>query len=182
MDLFKNIVMVILSPGEGWADVNTKGIPTSRVLSGAFYPLLAVMAITAFVPMVYDHTITLERSLMQAIVQFSSYFITYFASNFLLAGFYPELVKTKGAEARLNDYLLYNLIFLVLLQIVKNVLPIDFTPIFFLMLFMPWIAFRGLEVLGIAKEKRITFLIFSTLLLILTPLLINYLLSMLIIH
>ncbi len=100
MDLFKNIVMVILSPGEGWADVNTKGIPTSRVLSGAFYPLLAVMAITAFVPMVYDHTITLERSLMQAIVLFSSYFITYFASNFLLAGFYPELVKTKGAEAR----------------------------------------------------------------------------------
>jgi hypothetical protein len=50
------------------------------------------------------------------------------------------------------------------------------------MLFMPWIAFRGLAVLGIAKEKRITFLIFSTLLLILTPLLINYLLSMLIIH
>ena len=180
MEVFKNIVMVILSPRDGWSDVNAKGIPTGQVLASAFYPLLAVTAITAFVPMIYDHTITIEQSLMDAIALFSSFFFTYFITNFLLAGFYPELVKTKGAETRMNDYILYNLIFLVILQIIKNILPIDFTPIFFLMLFMPWIAHRGIPFLGLQKEKETNFLIFSASLMLFTPLVIRYLIGLLI--
>ena len=90
-------------------------------MANAFLPLLAVLAISAFVPMVYDSTLTLSESLLSAIVQFASYFFTYFISSYMLSVFYPELVKTKTALDRLNDYILYNLIYLVLLSIANRV-------------------------------------------------------------
>lgn len=181
MDILKNILLVIISPRVGWEDINVGGIATSRLLRQAFFPLLAILAVTSFVPMLYDATITLSMSLMTAIIQFSSYFFSYHIINYLLGGFFPELVKTKGASARLNDFIIYCLIYMVLLGIAANVLPIDFTPIFFLMTYLVWIVYRGADYLVLDKKKMPQFLIVSSAALLLTPLVIKSLLSMLIV-
>ena len=78
MELLKNIILVIISPRVGWEDVSQSSIPTGKIMANAFLPLLAGLAISAFVPMVYDSTLTLSESLLSAIVQFASYFFTYF--------------------------------------------------------------------------------------------------------
>ena len=118
---------------------------------------------------------------MTGIVLFSTYFISYYIIIYLLGGFYPELVKTEGATARLNDYILYNLIFLVLLMILRKLLPSDFTPVLFLMVYLPWMAYRGTDHLFVKKDKVAKFVVISSVLLLGLPLLLNALLSLLIV-
>lgn len=180
VELLKNIILVIISPKVGWEEVNHTSIPTAKVRNNAFYPLLAMLAVACFVPMLYDKTITFAHSLMTGIVMSSSYFITYFICSYLLGGFYPELVKTQAATGRLNDYIIYNLIFLVILLIIRFVLPGMFTPIYFLMAYMPYIAFRDLEYLVLKKHKEGKFLVISSAMMLLLPQIIIWLLNMII--
>jgi len=169
MSIWHNIFCVITAPRYGWEVINESNIPTGKVLSNAYRPLLYVLGLTSFVPMIYDSTISFSTSLMTGIVLFSTYFISYYIITYLLGGFYPELVKTEGATARLNDYILYNLIFLVLLMILRNLLPSDFTPVLFLMVYMPWMAYRGTDHLFVKKDKVAKFVVISSALLLGLP-------------
>jgi hypothetical protein len=172
---------VITAPRYGWEVINESNIPTGKVLRSAYFPLLCVLALSCFVPMIYDHTLSFSRQLMTGIVLFSTYFISYYIIIYLLSGFYPELVKTQGAKARLNDYILYNLIFLVLLMILRNLLPSDFTPVLFLMVYLPWMAYRGTDHLFVKKDKVTKFVVISSLLLLGLPILLKAILSLLIV-
>ena len=181
MSIWKNIFCVITSPRYGWEVINDSNIPVGKVMRTAFMPLLIVLALSCFVPMIYDHTLSFSMSLMTGIVLFSTYFISYYIIIYLLGGFYPELVKTEGASARLNDYILYNLIFLVLLMILRNLLPSDFTPVLFLMVYLPWMAYRGTDHLFVKKEKVAKFVVISSVLLLGLPILLKAVLSLLIV-
>lgn len=181
MSIWHNIFCVITAPKYGWEVINESNIPTGKVLRSAYLPLLCALALSCFVPMLYDHTITFSTSLMTGIVLFSTYFISYYIIIYLLGGFYPELVKTEGATARLNDYILYNLILLVLLRVLRNLLPSDFTPVLFLMVYLPWMAYRGTDHLFVKKDKVAKFVVISSVLLLGLPLLLEVLLSLLII-
>ena len=177
MSIFKNIFCVITAPKYGWEVINDSNISTGRVLVFAFFPLLAVMGLTCFVPMIYDSTLTFTHQLMEGIVLFSSYFISYYIISYVLSGFYPELVKSVGAVSRLNNYILYNLIFLVLLEILCNVLPSDFTPVMFLKLYMPVMAYRGTGNLFVSKNKVMKFTAISASLILFLPILFNWILG-----
>ena len=181
MSIWHNIFCVITAPKYGWEVINESNIPTGKVLRSAYLPLLCALALSCFVRMLYDHTITFSTSLMTGIVLFSTYFISYYIIIYLLGGFYPELVKTEGATARLNDYILYNLILLVLLRVLRNLLPSDFTPVLFLMVYLPWMAYRGTDHLFVKKDKVAKFVVISSVLLLGLPLLLEALLSLLII-
>jgi len=179
--LLKNIIYVIVRPRVGWEMVNESTVSKGRALSGAYYPLLGVLALSCFVPMLYDRTLTLSQQLMTGIIEFSSYFITYFIASYLLGGFYPELVKTNAGHERLNDFIVYNLIFLVLLKILRNLLPSDFTPVLFLMLYMPWMVYRAVDHLGVRPDKVTKFVAVASLLIMGLPLAIMYFLGLFIV-
>ncbi len=169
MSIWQNIFCVITSPKYGWEVINESNIPTGKVFSSAYVPLLCVLALSCFVPNIYDDTLTFKDSLMSVIVLCSSYYISYHVIVYLLGGFYPELVKTEGASARLNDYILYNLIFLVLLSILRKLLPSDFTPVLFLLVYLPWMAYRGTDHLFVKKNKVPKFVVISSVLLLGVP-------------
>ena len=181
MSIWHNIFCVITSPKYGWEVINQSNIPTGKVLRSAYIPLLCVLALSCFVPMIYDRTILFSSSLMTGIVLFSTFFISYFLISYLLEGFYPELAKTEGAKARLNDYILYNLIFLVLLRILSNLLPSDFTPVLFLMVYLSWMAYRGTDNLFVKKNKVAKFVIISSALLLGLPFMFEAILGLFII-
>ncbi len=157
MEILKNIIFVIVSPRMGWDDVNRSSIPTGRLLSSTFLPLLAVLAVTSFVPMLYDPSLTLVESLLKAIINFFSYFVTFHLTAYLVGSLFPDIVPSRGAADRLDDYIIYNLIYLILLEIANNLLPVDFAPIFFLMFYMPYIAYVGTEFLGVDSERKLRF-------------------------
>ena len=181
MSIWHNIFCVITAPKYGWEVINDSNIPMGKVMRNAYLPLLCVLALSCFVPMIYDRTLSFSTCLMTGIVMFSTYFISYYIISYLLGGFYPELVKTEGATARLNDYILYNLIFLILLMLLRNLLPSDFTPVLFLMLYLPWMAYRGTDNLFVKKEKVAKFVVVSSTLLLGLPLLLSIILDLFII-
>ncbi|MBR6946983.1 MAG: hypothetical protein IKH53_03425 [Muribaculaceae bacterium] len=181
MSIWHNIFCVITAPRYGWEVINESNIPTGKVLRSAYLPLLCVLALSSFVPMLYDHTVSFSTSLMTGIVLFSTFFISYYMIVYLLGGFYPELVKTQGASARLNDYILYNLILLVLLMILRNLLPSDFTPVLFLLVYLPWMAYRGTDHLFVTKDKVAKFVVISSALILGIPIVLKALLGLLIV-
>lgn len=180
-ELLKNILCVIVKPHYGWERVSESQLSPGLALSGLYYPLLGLLALACFFPMVYDHTITVSHSLMTGIIEFSSFFITYFITSYLLEGFYPELAKTRAARNRLNDFIVYNLVFLVLLKILRYLLPSDFTPVLFLMLYMPWMVYRATEYLEVRENKVTKFVVIASALIMGLPIAINYFLSLFII-
>jgi len=181
MGIWHNIFCVITAPKYGWEVINKSNIPVGKVMKSAYVPLLIILALSCFVPMIYDRTIGFSYSLMKGIVLFSTYSISYFIIIYLLGGFYPELVKTEGGNARLSDFILYNLIFLVLLIILSNLLPNDFTPVLFLMGYLPWMAYRGTDHLFLSKEKVGKFVLISSALLLGLPQLLKAILDLFII-
>lgn len=181
MSIWHNIWCVITAPRYGWELINETNIPTGTVMRSAYLPLLGLLALSCFVPMIYDRTISFSTSLLTGIVMFSTYFISYYIIVYLLGGFYPELVKTEGATARLNDFILYNLIFLVLLIILRNLLPSDFTPVLFLMAYLPWMAYRGTAHLFVKKNKVAKFVVISSALLLLLPIALKAILGLFIV-
>ena len=181
MSIWHNIFCVITAPRYGWEVINESNIPTGKVLRSAYLPLLCVLALSSFVPMLYDHTVSFSTSLMTGIVLFSTFFISYYMIVYLLGGFYPELVKTQGASARLNDYILYNLTLLVLLMILRNLLPSDFTPVLFLLVYLPWMAYRGTDHLFVKKDKVAKFVVISSALILGIPIVLKALLGLLIV-
>ena len=132
--------------------------------------------------MIYDRTITFATSLMTGIVMFWTYYLSYYIIIYLIGSFYPEMVKTEGATARMNDFVLYNLIFLVLLTILRNLLPSDFTPVLFLMIYVIWMVIRGTDHLFVKKHKVTRFVILSSVLLLGLPVLIKAILGLFIIQ
>ena len=181
MSIWQNIFCVITSPKYGWEVINESNIPTGKVMHAAYVPLLCVLALSCFVPMFYDRTISFSYSLLTGIGMFFSYYLSYYIIMCLMSSFYPELVKTEGATARLSDYILYNLIFLVLLMILRKLLPDDFTPVLFLMLYLPWMAYQGTEHLFVKKEKVMKFFAVSSLLLLILPIALQYFFDLVII-
>ena len=124
--------------------------------------------------------ITISSSLMDAIVSFSKYMISYFLCSYLLSGFYPEFTRSQIALSKLNNYLIYNLSFMIILSVLINLLNAEFSVLYFMFLFMPYMAFNGLEFLGLKDGKSIKFFIISTLMMMVLPFLFGFILNSLI--
>ena len=52
--MLKKILIVIIKPKLGWQYIDDSGNSTQRVLSGVFFPLLAILAISSHVVVVTD--------------------------------------------------------------------------------------------------------------------------------
>ena len=180
MSIAKNIFMVIASPKVGWEEINESVTPTQKVLSSGLYPVLALLAIASFVRYFYNPTDwTLSKLLIYAIIEFTSFFASYFLISYLLGGFYPRLVKTPASTTRLNNFIIYNLIYLALLEICNNMLDDAFTPLYFMLLYVFVLVYKGaIHYLGMPNDKKLTkFVIIASLLFILLPIIIRELLK-----
>ena len=179
--MLRKLLVVIISPKVGWQIIDDSSDSTMRVLSSLFFPFLAILTVSCFVPMLYDSTSnTISSSLMNAIVSFSKFFITYFLCSYLLSGFYPQFTRSQVALAKLNNFILYNLLLLIILSILINVLNAEFSPVYFLFLYMPYMAYRGGDFLCLEKGKTVKFVIISSIMMLAFPFLIGWVLDSLI--
>lgn len=171
MNIFKNIILVIISPKVGWDEVNRTGYPEDSILSKAYLPLLCILGLTSFLRIFYD-SISVTDAFINALISCFIYFIEYYVASYLISGFYPELVKTKAGQGRVNSFILYNLIYLLILNIINNLMPIDFTPVMFMTIYVMWITTKGVDFLGLKESKTIKFVLISSALFLIVPFLI----------
>lgn len=184
MSVFKNIALIVVSPKIGWDEVSRSGFTTRKVEQAGFLPMLALLAVASFVPMFYDSTLwTLSRTLLHALAEFLSFYAAYFLISYLLGGFYPDLVKTNSGRIRLDNFILYNLCFVVILEIFNNLLDNDFAPLYFLLFYSIMLVSKGTIFLGIqGQPKTPKFVALSCLMIMLIPIAFRKILEMMIIH
>lgn len=169
MNFFKHIILLIVSPKEGWKDIGKYSIPNSLLLAKVFYPCLALVAMSAFVPYLCGSANTsLQGSVINAMLDFVKYFIAFFASSAILSGKFADIFQQKSDVNKLNNLIVFCLTILALFNILRNVMPgFPFFEIF--PLYIVYVVYRGSAYLEIPNEKNVPFVAISTVLFLAIP-------------
>ncbi len=173
-----NIFRLIVSPKATWGTL-MNGASSSVFEKAMYYPLLAILAITAFVKMLYDNSLTLSMAVMDAINSYISYFLGYIICAFIVSLSLPKIQEAdkRVSDGRVKVFVMYNMSFLVILDIVQNFLPADFIFLHVFPLYLLVLISSGMSFFHIDKSKNAIFVLGVFLLVVLMPVVINMLLS-----
>ncbi len=178
MSFTKNIVLLLLSPKNGWKEIKRYNTPAKLMLSKVVYPLIALLSLSAFAQMLYNSELTISVGIQQAIIEFSKYFFAYLLVNYLMTGFFPKVVNNKSTANKVSVFLQYNMSVLIIINIINNLLPIPFTYLNILYLYIFFVAWKADEFLGIVENGDKKFLVISAALLLLIPVSIKFVLEL----
>ena len=166
-----------VAPSSTWRMVTSGQIVTARHEREWFYPLMALMALSAFVQMVWDAS--LVQCLVTAIAEFVGLFIAYLVCPSAMLFVIEKLkIQKKVYESHLKLFSMFNLTLGIVVAIVQNVLPSSFSPMYMLLIYMLFlISATAKLILGEeSDDKRLIFVFAAFLLFLLVPILIIYLL------
>lgn len=176
-----NIFQLVISPAHGWEDISSSGVSAERLVKKGFYPLLACLAISALIPILYKSAhISLIEGLQHAIIAFTVFFATLFLGNWAMANFMPAMSETANTRLKNQSYVIYSLGFLAIIDIVNNVLPVDVLPIQILPAYVLFIMYKGVRYLDVAPSKIGQFMFVSVLFIALPPFALSFILKMII--
>lgn len=179
MNALKQLMMLVIAPNYGWQAVKDDHMPSHKLVSGLYLPLLAVLAASCMIQLIYNNELTLSLALVDAIVAFSAYFFTYHIANIALAYIYPS-AQTDANDGQhgddsINTMLVYLLSYLVIIRIISNLLPSDFIILHFLAFYICFIIYKGLSYIRCTERPKFTIAIITALTII-TPAIISWLL------
>lgn len=156
MSVIKNLFLITVSPQLGWEEINKSGHTTRTVLQYGLFPVLIILALVSFVPIFYEEEWTVSRCVIHAIAEMSSFIAALYIVSLLLGGCFNELSKSHSSTIRMNNYIAYNLMYYVFIEVLNNAMAYLFPPLLFLYFFLPVIASKGIEYLGVSDRKRAT--------------------------
>lgn len=174
MDLLSKIFLLIVSPTVGWEKISKLNIPPKILQSNILFPSLAVLALTSLLEIFFNGT-SLSMAIENAIIIFAAYFFTFYISSSIMNFYSPG--ESQDAKDRLDNLLTFALEYLILLNIVSNLMPSGFTILEFLKLYVAFILYRGLSYINY-KDTPWVFISIATLSLLATPLIISYILKL----
>ena len=163
-------------PSDAWESIAKHRVPVNVLLSTVLYPMLAVLALTAFAEMFYREEPTLAYCIQKAIIDFSKFFFAYHFCSYILTGFFPTIVKDKEVAYKVNTTIAYSLVVLVILNIVNNLLPTPWIFINIIYLYTFVLSQKAAGYLGLKSNHIFLYLIAAFT--ILVPFFIGYLLKM----
>lgn len=180
MNLLKYITLLLVSPSEGWKDISKYAIPNNLLLSKLYYPSLALLALSSFIPFCFGYeSAELQSVIISAMIDFVKYFISFFAISYLLSGVFAVIFKSKNELNKLNNFIIFNLTILVIFNILRNLMPgfpfFDIFPFYII-----YVAYRGLDYLSVPEERVKGFVAMASVLFLVIPCGIRFVLELLI--
>ena len=169
MNFLKNIILLLISPGEGWKDIGKYTIPNNLLLGKLFYPCIGILALSSFVPYIFGYVnVSIQNVIIAAMIDFVKFFISFFAISYLVTGFCPDLFKKKSEINKINNFIVYNLTILVVFNVLRILMPgFPFFEIF--PLYIIYVVYRGLGYLNIPNTREKSFVAIMSLLLLIVP-------------
>lgn len=180
MNFIKYILLLIVSPREGWKDINKYTIPNNLLLSKLYYPVLALLSLSVFIPYIIGDTgLELKNVIIYAMIEFIKFFISFFVISYLVLGFYVNVFKSKNEANKVNNFIVFNLSILALLNILRNIMPgFPFFEIF--PLYVIFVVYKGIAYLNLPKNAELKFVVVVSTLLLLIPIGIKFVLELVI--
>lgn len=180
MNFLKLITLLIISPNEGWKDINKFTIPNKLLLAKLFYPSLALLAMSVFVPFIFGYiSMNLHDVVISAMLNFIKYFISLFIIFYIISGIYIDKFKQKNESNKLNNFIALILTILVFFNILRNLMPgFPFFEIF--PFYVIFVIYKGLFYLEIQRNEEVKFVVIMSTLVLLVPAGIKFVLELLI--
>lgn len=171
---FGKLLKLLVSPNVGWAGFDKYSIPNNLLLSKLFYPCLAILAISKFIPFICGYMeMELRVMIVSAMIDFIKYFVAFFMISFLITGLFKFTTESENTTNRLNNYIVLNLSILVIINILKNLVP-GF-PIFDLLpVYVAYVAYCGRNYMEIPSDKEKSFITSMAIFLLGVPLCLKY--------
>lgn len=157
---FKELLQVVIAPRQGWHDTEKAAVPVRMLLTQGYIPFVAIVALSAFLPLVYRSSSTAAGCLLDAISIFIRYFIGYVAATFIL-GFALKRVIGDGYMAsaeKIDRLVLYTLATLALLSFVSNICPVDLALLQMLPLYVVYVIWEASWHMIVPADRRLQFL------------------------
>lgn len=174
MSLISNILLMIVSPAIGWDRIGKLSIPPKIVQNQVLFPTLAVLALSSMSEIFFTG-VSLTNALVDTIIEFAAYFFTFYISSIIMNFYSPG--ESQDAKDRMDNMLMFAMEYILLLSIIENLLPSDFSILKFLMLYVVIIMYSGLGYVNY-KGKSIVFVGLASASLLLTPWLIMFILKL----
>lgn len=169
------MLKVMFNPVEGWKNVRRSKVTPEEFQRECFYPLLAVFAASKFLNLVYSVTAKLQEVIVEALVDFVSFFLGYFCILILLR----LLLKGSGKKAFDSDFgkvfLLLALSTLCLFFTITNVLPMLWDLLIFLPLWTIYIECRGVRFFKFEHQRQMSATVWICLLTLGVPVALSWL-------
>lgn len=168
-----NIIQLILSPAQGWedlaeddrmADGRRGDINIRRLYFSCFIPLIAFVAATSFVKMIYDGGPTFLEALQTSIIEFFSLFLSYHLAVYAFSWAVPRLVpqEEKADNRRCAIMILYCISVIALIFMLGNLIKVSLALIQFLPLYVLFILWKGAGYVGVTEKNIGLFMIMAS--------------------
>lgn len=173
MSLLSNILLMIVSPTIGWERISKLNIPPKIVQSQVLFPTLAILALSSMSKIFFADA-SLTTALVNTIITFAAYFFTFYISSIIMNFYSPG--ESQDAKDRLDNMLMFALEYILMLSIIENLLPSNFSILSFLKLYVAIIIYSGLGYVNY-KGIPIIFVGLASASLLLIPIIIIYVLG-----
>jgi cation transport ATPase len=180
-DLFNTTVSLIFRPAEAWRELRERRTDDhDRFLSGYVYPFIGMIALAAFLGVLFAHKVfDLQIALKAVIIALLSSFGGYHVASFLINEMWRSLFRRQKDIRLCLKFVGYASSLMFSLNILFSLLP-EFFFLRFLVLFTLYIVWEGaVPFMDVTEAEQFKFAGFSTILIVATPFLLEYILGLL---
>lgn len=177
----KNMLQLFLSPVKGWEEVARLNESPNKLMDKGFYPLLALVAITAFGEGIYGvDPFDIGKQLLNAINQTLALFLGVMVGRAAFESLLSHFTAQPVNILRAHTVVIYCVGLMAMIQLFINVCPIDLSVLWFLPAFVALVAWQSREYLAIKPDRGGQFFIFAVAVLIAAPLVFNKLFDLIV--
>lgn len=152
------VPQIMVTPASGWAKAEKNGPSPELAVIRFFLPLCLLSGGAAFISLLYPHHVegnVFTTTLVNAVIQFCSFFIGYYVALVATKGFLPKEDRRLPSTSYGKLMIMTGVATLALFHILFLALPmLDFI-LGFLPLWTIFLLFKGMERVDIRSDKRI---------------------------
>lgn len=176
-----NMLQLFLSPTKGWEEVARLNESPNRLMDKGFYPVLALVAITAFGNGIYgSEPFSIGSQLLKAIAQCLALFFGVMLGRATFESLLSHFTGQQVNVLRAHTVVIYCVGLMAMVQVFINVCPIELSVLWFLPAFVALVAWQSHDYLGVKSERGAQFFIFAVAMLIIVPIVFNKILDLIV--
>ena len=179
--MFKQIVNIIIrlifSPANAWKEINKTGYD-GNIQKDYVLPLILTGTLATVLGYSFNHSFDIQAIIKIISIVFLSNYIGFFAAAYLIRLFIYKMYNQEIDWNRILRFTGYSFTVVLVINIIVGLIPID---AFFLKIFNLYtvvVALHGSVVLGIAEEERSRFAIAATIIIIVCPFIVKFLMNL----
>lgn len=177
-EIYEEIKQIIFYPAKAWKEIEKNGFE-KNVQKNYIYPLIVATTIAVILGQIWITSFDIQMIIKVGFITFISYFISFFASIFLLGKFIEKKYEREIDLKKIKIFVAYSSTLMLVMNMIVGLIPVD---MFFLKVFniyTAYIVLQGAYILDIKEEEQNTFVLVTTIIILLCPYIVEKLLTFL---